>query len=189
MANDRSSASATSARCNPRMDKDGPVNRSRCPHSAAPASTVVFPLVCAVGLIPWTVGLACKAAGPLCRRKLDAHLGRVRYCPGCLLRGHGLGPLESTPDRATSGRLYQRPAAVRCVVSDVLTAHGGRDLLVSAATALLGRNPGSSRVGGDIHKAAPSERPFVPQTRPETTHQPCGLPHWAAPSTSRIAHQ
>ena len=150
--------------------------------------TVVFLLVCAVGLIPWTVGLAVR---------LPAHYVVGRWT----LTWAGFDIALVACFAVTAWALWnQRPTALPAAVFtsalllcdawfDVLTAHGGRDLLVSAATALLGEIPGAIVLAAISIRLLRANAPFVPQTRPGTTHQPCGLPHRTAPSTSRIAHQ
>jgi hypothetical protein len=104
--------------------------------------TVVFLLVCAVGLIPWTVGMAVTLP--------------ARYVVGSwTLIWAGLDIPLLVCFAVTAWALWnQRPIALPAAVFtsalllsdawfDVLTAHGGRDLLVSAATALLGEIPGA----------------------------------------------
>jgi hypothetical protein len=72
---------------------------------------------------------------------------------------------------------------------DVLTAHGGRDLLVSAATALLGEIPGAIVLAAISIRLLRANAPFVPRTRPGPPTRPPWRAHWAAPSNSRIAQQ
>ncbi len=115
-------------------------------------------------------GFGGNAAGPLCRRKLDAHLGRVRYCLVVCFA-------------VTAWALWnQRPIALPAAVFtsalllcdawfDVLTAHGGRDLLVSAAAALLGEIPGAIVLAAISIRLLRANAPVVPRTRPGTTHQ------------------
>jgi hypothetical protein len=138
--------------------------------------TVVFLLVCAVGLIPWTVGLAVR---------LPAH-----YVVGSwTLTWAGFDIALVACFAVTAWALRnQRPTALPAAVFtsalllcdawfDVLTAHGGRDLLVSAATALFGEIPGAVVLAAISIRLLRANAAFVPQTPPETTHQPCGLPH------------
>jgi hypothetical protein len=150
--------------------------------------TIVFLLVCAVGLIPWTVGLAMTLPG--------------RYVvESWTLTWAGFDIALVACFALTAWALWnQRPTALPAAVFtsalllsdawfDVLTAHGGRDLLVSAATALLGEIPGAVVLAAISIRLLRANAPVVPQTRPGTTHQPCDRSHWTAPSTSRIAHE
>jgi hypothetical protein len=150
--------------------------------------TVVFLLICAVGLIPWTVGLAVT---------LPAH-----YVVGSwTLTWAGFDIALVACFAVTAWALWnQRPTALPAAVFtsalllcdawfDVLTAHGGRDLLVSAATALLGEIPGAVVLAAISIRLLRANAPFRAADGLGTTHQPCGLPHWTVPSTSHIAHE
>jgi hypothetical protein len=150
--------------------------------------TVIFLLVCAVGLIAWTVHLAAT---------LPAH-----YVVGSwTLTWAGFDIALVGCFAVTAWALWnQRPTALPAAVFtsallvsdawfDVLTAHGGRDLLVSAATALLGEIPGAVVLAAISIRLLRANAPVVPQTRPGTTHQPCDRSHWTAPSTSPIGHE
>jgi hypothetical protein len=132
--------------------------------------TVAFLLVCAVGLIPWTVGLAVTLP--------------ARYVVGSwTLTWAGFDTALVVCFAVTAWALWnQRPIALRAAVStsalllcdawfDVLTAHGGRDLLVSAATALLGEIPGAIVLAAISIRLLRANAPFVPRPRPGTTHQ------------------
>lgn len=143
--------------------------------------TVVFLLVCAVGLIPWTVGLAVTLP--------------ARYVVGSwTLTWAGFDIALVACFAVTAWALWnQRPIALPAAAFtsalllsdawfDVLTAHGGRDLLVSAATALLGEIPGAIVLAAISIMLLRANAPFVPQTRPGTTHQPL----WPAPSDSAV---
>ena len=103
-------------------------------------STAAFLAVCAVGLIPWTVGLAVT---------LPAH-----YVVGSWTltwTGFDVALLASfavTAWALADHRPIALPAAVftsALLLSDawfdVLTAHGGHDLLLSAMSALFGEIP------------------------------------------------
>jgi hypothetical protein len=159
------------------------------PTSRGTGPTVVFLLLCAVGLIPWTVGLAMTLPG--------------RYVVGSwTLTWAGFDIALVACFAVTARALWnQRPTALPAAVFtsalllcdawfDVLTAHGGRDLLVSAATALLGEIPGAVVLAAISIRLLRANAPVVPQTRPgPATHQLCDRSHWTAPSTSRIGHE
>ena len=172
----------------PAQGQGRPSQSRRPPTFRGTRPTVVFLLACAVGLIPWIVGLAVTLP--------------ARYVVGnWTLTWAGFDIALVVCFAVTAWALWnQRPTALPAAVFtsallfcdawfDVLTAHGGRHLLVSAATALLGEIPAAIVLAAISIRLLRVNAPFVPQTRPETTHQPCGLPHWAAPSTSRIAHE
>jgi hypothetical protein len=114
--------------------------RQRLVTARGTGATVIFLSVCALGLIPWTVGLAVT---------LPTH-----YAVGSwTLTWTGFDIALVAGFAVTAWALRtQRPIALPAAVFtctlllcdgwfDVLTAHSGHDLLVSAAFALFGEIP------------------------------------------------
>ena len=102
--------------------------------------TVAFLTVCAVGLIPWTVGLAVTL--PACYLVASWTLTWVGF--DIVL----LAAFAVTAWALANRRPMALPAAVFTTALllcdawfDVLTAHSGRDLFLSVASALLGEIP------------------------------------------------
>ncbi len=154
----------------PAHGQGGPSQSRPLPTFRGTGPTVVFLLICAVALIPWTVGLGVTLP--------------ARYVVGSwTLIWAGFDTALVVCFAVTAWALWnQRPLALPAAVFtsalllcdawfDVLTAHGGRDLLVSAATALLGEIPGAIVLAAISIRLLRANAPFVPQTRPGTTHQ------------------
>lgn len=143
--------------------------------------TVVFLAVCAVALIPWTVGLAVTLP--------------ARYVVGrWTLTWTGFDVALLACFAVTAWALWnQRPIALPAAIFtsalllcdawfDVLTAHGGGDLLVSATTALLGEIPGAIVLTTIAGKLQGANAPYSAQARPQATHRSL----WRAPLDSTV---
>jgi hypothetical protein len=143
-------------------------------------ATVVFLAVCAVALIPWTVGLAVTLP--------------ARYVVGSwTLTWTGFDIALLACFAVTAWALWnQRQIALPAAIFtsalllcdawfDVLTAHGG-GLLVSAATALLGEIPAAIVLAMIASKLLRANTAFPAQARARTIHRSL----WRAPLDSAL---